>query len=79
MQVFVPGPVLLQVACGSHPPLFVRHESTGAQTVPVPEYPAPHLHVFVPGPVDVQVACGSQAPTPAVQLLIGAHVLPSPE
>ena len=74
----VPGPVLLQVACGSHPPLFVRHDSTGAHTVPVPEYPGAHVHVFVPGPVDAHVACASQPPTPAMQLLTGVHVLPSP-
>jgi len=56
VQVFVPGPVLLQVAFGSHPPFCVRHELIGLQTVPVPEYPALHVHVLVPGPVEAHVA-----------------------
>jgi hypothetical protein len=37
LHVLVPGPVLVQVAWTSQPPLPVAHESIGAQTVPLPE------------------------------------------
>jgi hypothetical protein len=37
VQVFVPGPVLVHLAFGSQPPLFVLHELTGAQLWPLPE------------------------------------------
>jgi len=55
-QLFVLGPVLVQVACGSQPPFCVRQELMGTQTVPVPEYPVVHAQEFVPGPVGVHVA-----------------------
>jgi len=34
---FFPGPVEVQVAWVSHPPLFVEHELIGEHDVPVPE------------------------------------------
>jgi hypothetical protein len=36
-QLFVPGPVDVQVAFGSHPPLPVAQLSTGVQLCPLPE------------------------------------------
>jgi hypothetical protein len=36
-QVFVPGPVDVQVALVSQPPLLVVHELTAVQVVPFPE------------------------------------------
>jgi hypothetical protein len=75
---FVPGPVLLHVALGAHPPLLVWHELTGAQAVPVPEYPGLQAHELVPGPVLVQVALLSQPPLPTAHELIGVHVIPLP-
>jgi hypothetical protein len=75
---FVPGPVLLQVAVGAHPPLLKRHEFMAAQAVPVPEYPVLHAHVLVPGPVDVQTACTSHPPPLTLQLSIALQTFPLP-
>jgi hypothetical protein len=75
---FVPGPVEVQVAFGSHPPPFCKQLLTGAQTCPLPEYPTLQEHVFVPGPLLVQVALGSQPPLPVVQESTGEQTLPSP-
>jgi hypothetical protein len=35
-QVLLPGPVLVHVAFGSQPPLFVAQLSTGVHEVPLP-------------------------------------------
>ena len=77
--MFVPGPVLVHAALGSHPPWLVAQLLTAAHAVPVPVYPVLHAHVFVPGPVLVHVALASQPPLAVAQLLIGLHVLPLPE
>ena len=37
MQLFVPGPVTVQVALDEQPPLFVAHELIAVQAAPVPE------------------------------------------
>ena len=78
-QLLVPGPVLVQVAFAEQPPLLVRQELTGAQAVPVPEYPVLHAHVLVPGPVLVHVALGSQPPLLVAQELTAVQVVPVPE
>jgi hypothetical protein len=36
MHVFVPAPVLVHVAFGSQPPLFVLQELAAVQVAPVP-------------------------------------------
>jgi len=36
-HVLVPGPVIVQVACTSQPPLFVVHGFTGVHDWPLPE------------------------------------------
>jgi hypothetical protein len=36
-QVFVPGPVLVQVWCAPQPPLFVAHELMAVHVLPSPE------------------------------------------
>ena len=77
-QEFVPGPVEVQVAFASHPPLRVLHESMGAHTVPDPEYPVLQAQDAVPGPVDEQVAFTSQPPLLVAQALIALQLVPSP-
>lgn len=77
MQVFVPGPLLVQVAWVSHPPLAVAHESTAAQTVPLPVYPVLHVHVG-PVAVDVHFAVAAQPPFFVAQDPTPVHVVPLP-
>ena len=78
-QVFVPGPVDVQVALVLQPPLLVRHELIPVHVMPVPEKPVLHEQLFVPGPVDVQVAFTSQPPLLARHELTAVQVLPDPE
>jgi hypothetical protein len=78
VQLFVPGPVLVQMAFGSQPPWPMLHESTAVQVVPVPAYPVWQAHVFVAGPVLVHAALASQPPLFTKQLSIGAQLRPAP-
>ena len=78
-QVFVPGPVDVQVALGLQPPLLVRHELIGVQVAPLPEKPVLHAQLFVPGPVDMQFAFTSQRPLFVRHELIAVQVVPEPE
>jgi len=77
-QVFVPGPVDVQVALVLQPPLLVRHELTAVQVVPLPEKPVLHAQLFVAGPVDVQVAFTLQPPLFVRHELIAVQVVPDP-
>jgi hypothetical protein len=77
-HVFVPGPVMVQVAFTSQPPLFVVHGLTGVHVMPLPEYPGLHAHVAVLGPVDVHCAVVAQPPLLVAHALIPVHFMPSP-
>lgn len=77
-QVLVPGPVIVQVAFTSHPPLFVVQGLTGVQVIPLPEYPGLQAHVAVFGPVGVHCAVVAQPPLLVAQALIPVHFIPSP-
>ena len=74
----VPGPVSMQEALGSHPPLFTEQLLMATQTEPLPEYPAGQVQVLVPGPVERQTATGSQPPLLTEQLLIAVQDWPLP-
>jgi hypothetical protein len=76
-QVFVPGPVLLQLAWVSQPPLLVAHESTAAHTVPFPVYPVLQVQVMV-APLRAHFAAEAQPPLFAAQRPLPVQVLPSP-
>ena len=76
--MLVPAPALVQVACGSHPPLFVAHELVGAHTVPLPEYPALHAHIALSGPAEVHTAVVAQPPLATAHASTPVQVLPSP-
>jgi hypothetical protein len=78
-QVLVPGPVLAQLACASQPPLPVKHESIGAQTLPFPAYPVPQVQVAVVGPVGTHIAVCAQPPLFTAHAPVPVHVLPLPE
>ena len=78
-QVFVPGPVLVQVALEEQPPLFVRHELMAVHVMPVPENPLLHAQLLVPGPVIVQVALAAQPPLPVRHELTGVQTVPLPK
>jgi hypothetical protein len=75
----VPGPVEVQVALGSQPPLAVRQLLMGAQVWPFPAYPVLQAHALVPGPVLVQVALGSQPPLEVAHELTRVQTVPLPE
>jgi hypothetical protein len=77
--VFVPGPVIVHVAFGSHPPLLVVHELSAVHFLPFPELPLLQTQVSVPGPVIVHVAFGSQPPLPVAHAFTAAHTRPDPE
>ena len=77
-HVFVPGPELVQVALGSHPPLFVAHELIAAHVIPLPVYPGLHAQVTVSGPVDVHWAVAAHPPLLTAHPLIPMHVIPLP-
>jgi hypothetical protein len=77
-QVLVPGPLIVQAAWASQPPLFVVHELTGVHVIPLPEYPALQAHVAVFAPVLVHFAVAAQPPLLVAQAAIPVHVMPSP-
>ena len=77
-QVFVPGPVLLQLACMSQPPLTVEQESIGVHTTPFPAYPALQAHVAVVGLVDTHIAVVAQPPLFTAHAPTPLHVCPLP-
>jgi len=79
VHVFFPGPVSVQVAFVSHPPLLVEHESIAVHVVPAPEYPVLQEQEFVPGPVLVHVASAEHPPLLVAHELIAVHVVPFPE
>jgi hypothetical protein len=78
-QVLVPGPVEVQVAFTSQPPLEERQLLMGAQEWPSPAYPAMHAQVAVPGPELAHVAWESQPPLPVAQAFTGVQTVPLPE
>jgi hypothetical protein len=73
-QLFVAGPVYVQAAFTSHPPLLVAQLFTGVQVLPLPEYPALQVHELVAGPVEAQVAFESQPPFATRHSLIQAQL-----
>jgi hypothetical protein len=78
VQVFVAGPVLVQAAFASQPPLFTAQLFTGVHDLPLPLYPALHAHVLVPGPVLAQEAFRSQPPLSVAHESMGVHTTPLP-
>jgi hypothetical protein len=75
-HVFVPGPVLVQLAFGSQLPWLVAQELAGEQIVPSPMYPDLHVHTGST-PFALQVAFGSQPPWLTVQGSTAASEAPS--
>jgi hypothetical protein len=78
VQVFAPGPVMVHVALGSHPPLFVAHGLTGAQVPPSPAYPELQAQVAVFAPLGVHCAVGAHPPLFVAQAFTPMHVIPLP-
>jgi hypothetical protein len=76
-QVFVPGPVEVQVALVLQPPLLVRHELIGVQVVPLPEYPVLHVHTGVL-PFAVHLAVAAHPPLLTAQGPRPVQVVPLP-
>ena len=76
-HVLVSGPLLVQLACASHPPFAVEQESMGEHTVPVPVYPVPHLHA-TEVPEDMHTAVAAQPPLFVAHALIPVQTPPSP-
>lgn len=74
----VPGPELVQVAFGSHPPFLVAQELTAVQVIPLPVYPGLHAQVTVSAPVDVHCAVDAHPPFPTAHPLIPVQVIPLP-
>ena len=80
LQVSVPGPVLVQLAFGSHPPLVMRHALIGAQVVPSPLYPSWQAQDAVPASVTEHAAAGAHPPLFTTQApTVATHVVPLPE
>jgi hypothetical protein len=77
-QVLVPGPLIVQVALGSQPPLAVVQGLTAVQTPPSPLYPGLQAQVAVFGPVDVHSAVAAQPPLLTAHASIPVHVVPLP-
>jgi hypothetical protein len=78
VHVFVPGPLIAQVALASQPPLFVVHGLMGVHTPPSPLYPGLQAQVAVFGPVEVHSAVAAQPPLAVAQALIPVQVIPLP-
>ena len=76
-QVFVPGPVEVQVALRLQPPLLVRHELIGVQVVPLPEYPMLQVHTGVL-PLAVHLAVAAHPPLLTAQGPRPVQVVPLP-
>ncbi len=76
-QVFVPGPVDVQLVLVLHPPLLVRHELTAVQVVPLPEYPMLQVHTGVL-PFAVHLAVGAHPPLLMAQAPRPVQVVPLP-
>jgi hypothetical protein len=77
-QVFVPGPVLVQLAWASQPPLLIRHESIGEHTTPLPVYPVLQAQLGVP-PSAEQAAVAAHPPLFVAQAPTPVQVVPLPE
>ena len=76
-QVKLPD-VLVHVAFGLHPPLFVAHSLMSLHVVPLPVKPVLHAQVKLPA-VFVHVALTSHPPLFVLHSLMSVQVTPLPE
>lgn len=75
-----PGPVMLQAASASHPPLEAdAHTSIGSQDEPFPVKPLLQAQEAMPGPDLVQMASVWQPPFLVAHIFIASQSTPSPE
>jgi hypothetical protein len=63
VQLFMPGPIILQQALLAHPWLPTSQLSTGSHSVPLPVQPVLHTQLCMPGPAITQFAFSWHSPT----------------
>jgi hypothetical protein len=78
VQVLAPGPVIVQVAFASHPPLFVVHGLIAVHVIPLPVNPGLQAQVAVFAPVGVHCAVAAHPPLLVAHALIPVHIMPLP-